>query len=432
MDKERLAAARRIEDALSSYQEENSSLFPHIPEPSNPFAITGAQLASIAREVQAEGLTPAKEQETLLRRFEEQENLNYENHVKKLRENWPGGDISTDELQKLLSIIKTIEEAQKLLSDNPEWIKRYDDYAKKLLSNIDNSFIKNIRRRFHEFSSLRFYISATRAMKNAEKRLELDLRYRGQSVATLKATSNDIIISTKGKDENNERDFDCTIQLNNVSWKDDKAREFRKKIREGANTRNKTENNRGNEEHNVESLLLTEFSKQKSKEKPICYIQPVKIEGIRFGMPTPLKASDHKKPLKYAFEKGGGIDIFARTGKGRYSTYLTVIEVKDENKVSERPEDALKQAIQYAVFIRELLRSKSGKDWYKIFGFKGNIPEQLTIRVACAMPDDILDTSFGEQSFDIGNDKIECHYIYFKYNGEQLSDFQTSLGIENT
>ena len=86
MDKKRLAAARRIEEAWSIFQEENLSLFPHIPAQSNPFAITGAQLASIAKEVQEEGLTPAKEQETLLRRFEEQGNLNYENHIKKLQE----------------------------------------------------------------------------------------------------------------------------------------------------------------------------------------------------------------------------------------------------------------------------------------------------------------------------------------------------------
>ena len=143
-------------------------------------------------------------------------------------------------------------------------------------------------------------------------------------------------------------------------------------------------------------------------------------------MPTPISASNHKE-LKYADSKGGGIDIFARTGKG-HGTYLTVIEVKDENNSKEPPKDALKQSIKYAVFIRELLRSDSGQDWYKIFGFRGKIPTQLTIRAACAMPDDDnIDVSFAKNIYPIGDDKIECHYIYFKYDGKQLNDFQTSL-----
>jgi len=329
-----------------------------------------------------------------------------------------------------MSIENTIEEAQKLLFEKIEWKKRYEGYAMNLLNNIDNNFIKKYRQRFNEFSPLCFYISNTNATidtkKNKEKRLLLDVRYRGQSVATLKATPNDIIISTKDKVTKNLRDFDCNIELKDVSWKDVITQEFRKHFKYRVDTRNNTPNNKGNEEHSVESLLLTEFSKKNSKNKQIHGIQPVKICGIRFGMPTPISASDHKKPLRYSKHKGGGIDIFARTGKGR-STYLTIIEVKDENKDSDPPTDALKQAIQYAVFIRELLRSSNGENWYKIFGFKGKIPQKLTIRVACAMPDNILDKSFAKKTYLIGNDNIECHYIYFKYDGKQLSNFQTSL-----
>jgi hypothetical protein len=143
-------------------------------------------------------------------------------------------------------------------------------------------------------------------------------------------------------------------------------------------------------------------------------------------MPTPISASNHKAPLKYSKSKGGGIDILARTGRGPHAT-LTVIEVKDENTDKEPPEAALKQAIQYAVFIRELLRSDCGEAWYKIFGFTGGIPKNLKIRVACAMPDDNLDKSFAKKTCSIGSDTIECHYIYFKYDGKRLSDFQTSL-----
>lgn len=321
-----------------------------------------------------------------------------------------------------MDIKTTILETQKIISDNSEWIDRYDGYADDILNNM-NVIISN-KKGFNQFSPLYFYISTTNAI-NAKNNLKLDVRYMGQSVATLKANQNNILISTSSYDDTNLRDFDCGINLNNISWTDSKASDFRKFFKGRKISRNTDKNNKKNEEHHVESLLLTEFSKKASTNKAITGIQPIKIGGNRFGMPTPLSASNHKK-TKYSKQYGGGIDIFARTGHGK-ATYLTVIEVKNENNSKEPPTAALKQAIQYAVFIRELLRSKCGEKWYKIFGFKGEIPANLKIRVACAMPDNILDKSFANNQYYIENDCIECHYIYFKYNGIQLSDFQTSL-----
>ena len=322
-----------------------------------------------------------------------------------------------------MNIEAIIKEAQGLLLNNSEWKLRYKGYADNLLANI--ALIKSTRRGFNEFSPLYFYISTTNA-KNAKSKLLLDVRYRGQSVATLKANNNDISISTKQQDVKNLRDFNCDIKLNDIAWQEKQVSEFRTFFKKRPNSRN-NDNNKKNEEHNVENLLLSEFSKRNSKSKPIIGIQPVKICGNRFGMPTPISASNHKA-LKYSNQYGGGIDIFARTGKGR-ATYLTVIEVKDENNLKDPPIDALKQAIQYAVFIRELLRSDCGENWYKIFGFSGAIPKKLKLRAVCAMPDDNADNSFEKHTCQIGQDEIQCHYIYFTYNGQQLSDFQTSLPI---
>ena len=154
----------------------------------------------------------------------------------------------------------------------------------------------------------------------------------------------------------------------------------------------------------------------------------MKLFGIKFSMPTPLSASHHSKPTKYTKSYRGAIDIFARTGKGGKNTYLTVIEVKVINNSKVRPQNALKQGIQYAVFIRELLRSEKGQDWYSIFGFSGKLPKKLKIRVACAMPDDFIDKSFANKKHGVGCDEIECHYIYFKYNGKRITNFQSSLG----
>ena len=320
-----------------------------------------------------------------------------------------------------MDIAETIKETQDLLARNPEWRTRYAGYANSLGAN--NAFIKKIRRKFKEIPTLPYYISTTNA-KNAKSNLLLDLRYRGQSVATIAADNNSILVSTEKQDSKNKRDFNCVIELRDNDWNGRETSEFRSFFKNRKNTRNGGDNKK-NDEHHVESLLLTEFSKRKGKGKQIIGIQPVKICGTRFGMPTPLSASNHKK-LKYSKHYGGGIDIFARTGKGR-STYLTVIEVKDQNTTNEPPQIALQQAIHYTVFICELLRSASGDEWYKIFGFNGKVPKTLKLRAVCAMPDDNADKSFERQTYQIEQDEIECHYIYFKYDGKQLSEFQTSL-----
>jgi hypothetical protein len=321
---------------------------------------------------------------------------------------------------------QTIKNTKNLLDQNPAWINSYDGYANNIKGYIKN--IKLYRSLFNQFKPLYFYISTTNAIK-AKNNLVLDVRYMGQSVATLKANQKNISISTKAKDVNNLRDFNCNIQLNNISWTDPLTSAFRKFFKGRPISRN-TASKKRNDEHHVESLLLIEFSKKVSTNKQITGIQPIKISEIRFPMPTPLTASNNN--LVYSGSSGGNIDILARTGHGK-ATYLTIIEVKDENKPTEPPIVAIKQAIKYGVFIRELLRSNCGDKWYEIFGFKGKIPASLKIRVVCAMPDDIFDDSFTNQPYPIGNDIIECHYIYFKYvydnnkNIIDLSNFQTSL-----
>jgi hypothetical protein len=318
-----------------------------------------------------------------------------------------------DELKVYIGTV--IKEAQALLSQNTEWVDRYNAYTESLIENINSGSLSLLKQEFNEYPPLRFYISTTNAKK--KNVLSLDIRYLGQSVATLTANPTNIIISTKDKEEKNARDFGCNIILNDEKWISPKAKQFRIFFRD------KVPDKKHNHESNVENLLLEEFSKTSSDNKAILHIQPVKIFDIRYAMPTPISASNPKK-LKYAGSKGGGIDLFARTGK---KPYLTIIEIKDENTQKEPPLDALKQAIQYAIFIRELLRSDKGQTWYHIFGFSGLLPKKLKIRVACAMPDDFADTSFANKTYAVGNDEIECHYIYFKYDGQSLSDFQTSL-----
>ena len=264
------------------------------------------------------------------------------------------------------------------LSDNTEWEDRYSKYADAINSNL--AIIRNNKQKFNEWSPLFLYMNVTEAKKDNGA---FSLRYRGQDVATLKAKNDYIFISTKGYDEKNERDFDCLTKLNNNGWDSKEARVFRKHF--SNNPSRSTKSSKRNDEHRIESLLLSEFSKTSSKDKLLCGIQPVKIANIaRLQMPTPLSASNIGK-LKYSNENGGGIDILSRINM-RGSPKLCVMEVKDENVAKEPPVKAIKQALIYATFIRELLRSKSGSTWWKIFGFTRPIPTHLELFVTCIMP----------------------------------------------
>jgi len=90
------------------------------------------------------------------------------------------------------------------------------------------------------------------------------------------------------------------------------------------------------------------------------------------------------------------------------------MELKDENIKSEPPKAAIKQAIAYAAFIRELLRSDAGLAWWKLFGFSGRVPKQLKLYATCVMPsNENNDKTFGGVELNIERDSITLHYLYY-------------------
>ena len=254
--------------------------------------------------------------------------------------------------------------------------------------------------------------------------------YQGQEVAKLKVDrTEDVTISTKGFDGNNKSHFGCEVRLEDAPWRLEKAAAFRKHFI--ARPLRSTTAEKKNEEHRVESLLLTEFSKQKSENKILCNIQPVKIAGVaRFQMLTPLKASNLSK-LAYSNSQGGGIDILCRIGTGG-SVKLCVMEVKDEHSSAEPPGKAVKQGLAYAVFLQELLRSSSGKMWWEIFGFTSKeLPTKLEIYVVSAMPPKSGEyLSFAKKVIPItqSEDSIHLHYLSFEERDNHLLTMTTSLG----
>jgi hypothetical protein len=314
-----------------------------------------------------------------------------------------------------------VNEVQNLLykSRNNEWIKRYADYAGFISANLET--IKNKKKQFNEWAPLYLYMN----IGSAKDRMPFSLRYLGQEVATLKVGQKYITISTKNFDSANERDFNCKVQLHNKEWASGEASNFRRYF--SGNPERTDKSRKRNEEHRIESLLLTEFSKTKKKHKFLHNVQPVKFAGVaRFQMSTPLKASNIKN-VAYSGSNGGGIDILSRIGIGN-ATKLCIMEVKDENIDKEPPTHAILQALAYATFIRELLRSESGQLWWQIFGFNGELPGQLNIPVVCVMPSTQgNDFSFQDETIAIDNDLFSLNYLYFTEKNNTIVDGVTSL-----
>lgn len=316
----------------------------------------------------------------------------------------------------------TILEVQKLLKENEEWKARYLKYAKTINANLAK--IKEYKTKFNEWAPLYLYMNVTEAKGN----MIFSLRYLGQDVAKLKVGADKITISTKGFDKKNERDFGCDVQLKknkdgDVKWKSDAASEFRSYF--SKNPKRTNSSGKKNEEHRIESLLLTEFSKKSSDNKFLCNIQPVRLANIaRFQMPTPLSGS---KKIKYSGASGGGIDIISHIGKGR-STKLCIMEVKDENVSKEPPQKAIKQGLAYATFVRELLKNNSGKEWWKIFGFNGECPNKPDLYVTCIMPSKTNnDTSFAGNIIEDAQGSFHLHYIYFKEDNNKIVNIEPSF-----
>ena len=301
-----------------------------------------------------------------------------------------------------------VDKTKDLLENNTKWASRYQGYARNIEKR--ESFIFGKRQGFRVKMPLYVYSTISKINKSTQNNVVFDLRYEGQSVASIQILNNDRFITSK---DNIEEYFGCNIKLNKEPWGSKKARLFRKYFYSNP-LRQETAKKRNNE-HRMESLLLTDFSKKMSNNKSLLNIQPIHIFGSRFQMPTPLKACEAKNDfVDYKEEKGGGIDILARVKHGNKSN-LAVLELKDENNTNEPPELAIKQAIAYSVFIRSLIRSKDSNNefWWKFFKFGGAIPDSLIIYAIVVMPTGTNKTDFQGLRLTIGErDAIELHYIY--------------------
>ncbi|WP_326910172.1 hypothetical protein [Sedimentibacter sp. MB31-C6] len=312
-----------------------------------------------------------------------------------------------------------ISMVQELLNNNVnEWTSNYKRYSDLIMEN--QSFIKDARKNFHQWEPLYVYSNISDTINANKSTVKYSLRFEGQKVATLNIKNNGNV-SLK---ENNSiyKNFEyIKTDDTEYDWNSEKAKKFRNYFKKRfEDNQQRIDNGKSNLEHRLESLLLTEFSKSESKNKAILNIQPVTLLDSRFQMPTPFSASKAKDNIvEYSGKNGGGIDILTRMRKGNRAR-ICIMELKDECISRERPEKAIKQAIAYATFIRELLRHEEANNecWWKLFGFSFPIPKDLILNAVIVMPiGDYNDKSFEKKRLSLGgNDQLELHYIYFDEN----------------
>lgn len=327
----------------------------------------------------------------------------------------------TMDINRLESIA---EDVRVILKSNDEWVNRYANYAEKIIKNSEK--IALFKKSFREWKPLYLYMTVGHAKDSPYL---FSLRCQGQDVAKLNThTKYDTpMLSVLGDlAKTNEKYFGIGSTLNNVAWRSPDARQFRKLF--STHSKGLTAKSC---EHALESIFLSELEKCNAKDKDVllCGIRPVKIAGVaRFQMCTPLSASKSNS-IVYATAQGGGIDVLARMGRGG-NTRLCVMELKD---YYEYPQQAMEQALAYAVFMQELLASESGADWLKIFGFSGNGKKQREIINVCAVMPNGENAPFQPVQIKTEKGILELHYIYLNASWREhliIDDEKKILNVE--
>ena len=300
-----------------------------------------------------------------------------------------------------------------LLKENTKWKVVYSEYAEAIKKN--SASYKEYAKKFRKPSSLIVYTSISRLKSS----YEYDLRFGGQSVGTIKGKEYEQPSLTVSEDQAKGI---CKIlgrekfsSFNKVSWShDNRAKEFRKLFNEIKPTKNLGLHSK---EHRIESKILEEFGKS-DPDKLLRNIQPIRLGGKFFQFITPFRASKHEPAISTS-GNGGGIDILARVTHKNNERRIAVIELKDENKLSEPQADVMKQALIYATFIAYLLRSESGNTWWNIFEESNNVPTNLHLDVVTLMPKgNSNEGSLNEIAIKELNATLHLYTLYYGVNTE--------------
>lgn len=341
--------------------------------------------------------------------------------------------------------------SSELIRDENDWQKRFGNYINIIEQNKE--YIARVEKKISCQYPLRLYLPLSNNNSKVIKKPEMicfDLRYKGNKLGTIEANCDEALFHpyTDRKGEQIVSDVEKLQSFDNYKWGDELEGEIRRILKEEIET---------DEEHQFESCLLNDFANSHYENKVIPYITPVTWTGNRssfFQMPTTWKGSkiserarteekliqEIRKGSFWAVDSmGGGIDILARRIYRPAKPILSIMELKNPSG-SFSEYNVILQAIAYAVFIRELIRSKkaNGEKWWKFFisgGTSSSTELQLEAVVLLAAKKRNKKPDFAESVIKLGEDKISLHYLYLeqkedKSNGTPWTIKDTSLKIQ--
>jgi len=327
-----------------------------------------------------------------------------------------------------------VDKTSAVLNENPEWAGIYKDYAKAIRAKQDEYVEYGKKIKPKQIKPIQVYSSIDHVKNDT-----YDLRFAGQSIGgiTVDKETGDLQLHVdEAKAARTKKYFGFEMQPLNVEWAKEDAETFIDNYRKLSIGKV----NVYSEKRKIESLILEEFAKtSRAEDKKLCYIQPVRLCKQFYQLTTPLGASDHKVLPTIAIRRtddgklaaaGGGIDILARIKTKANESRLVIIEL--ENKQEGSDVETMFKALAKATFIAHLLRSNSGEDWWKLFGFNDNkVKDALTIDlyVVTLMPKgSSKEGDFKEIPVERKNVTLHPCTLYYDIDEEgNINDFSGTL-----
>jgi len=303
------------------------------------------------------------------------------------------------------------------------WKQNKLDFNQRLSSwanalNCGNNVSTLAKKEFHQWSPLKTYISVSKSKSKVTA--IYSMRFSGQEVAQLTVKNEEVMLRLKGHERKNKKWFDVRTKDGKYAWRGEEAKKFRTCFK--SISQKKEIPKVKTPEHRVETKFIAEMCKGSGKFGISgLQIQPIMVANkFPLQIPVPISANTGKP------KKGNGyIDILARRKGKDNKVRLSIWELKKPGEYQH----AASQAIIYAYTILQILRkAKSNNEWYKLFGFKSKIPENLIIEAVVAITSDqnkkflkeketIL---LGKDTFVFGKDRIELYDAYYQEKANSI------------
>ena len=292
-----------------------------------------------------------------------------------------------------------IEKSQKTIEQSKDWHVKYDKQVNTMLESrtlLDQFKIK----RLTKDSALQFYLNEI----TQPDLITITAKYKGNGIATITITKDTAQISTETFDKTNKELFNIDTKLKNEDLNTIQTHKFLEHFNQDIKLKTKPN------KETQESMLLAEFSKTSSYDKLLTGIQPIKYaDTLYYNIPMTIGAN----PTEY-------INILARTKVRK----ITIIETLEDGQDLDT---ILAQATAKAVFLTNLLHTENGESIYRLMGYHGRLPNQITIKVCIAVPKSSKIKEFEPFEIQNGIDTLDYRYLQYDYDTEQITSIKTNV-----